>query len=118
MHRPLPFLYESNGDEIRFTNGLDPKPRSRALFHFHTPEELAGWLDPPVAHGERDNDLPSTLRSRLQGMPPVDRHTLWEVQQKAVQKLDASLAANRPRSLFRWPPGAARPTPPSRRPTG
>lgn len=61
-----------------------------------------------MAHGERDNDLPSTLRSRLQGMPPVDRHTLWEVQQKAVQKLEASLAANRPRSLIQMATGSGK----------
>ncbi len=27
---PLPFLYESTGEITRFTNGLDPEPRSRA----------------------------------------------------------------------------------------
>ncbi len=27
--RPLPFCYESTGIETRFTNGLDPEPRSR-----------------------------------------------------------------------------------------
>ena len=26
---PLPFLFESTGVETRFTNGLDPEPRSR-----------------------------------------------------------------------------------------
>ena len=30
--RPLPFLYESTGVETRFTNGLDPQPRSRGVF--------------------------------------------------------------------------------------
>jgi len=29
---PLPFSYESTGDETRFTNHLDPEPRSRAVF--------------------------------------------------------------------------------------
>ena len=42
--RPLPFLYESTGVETRFTNGLDPQPRSRGVFSFHTPEILAEWL--------------------------------------------------------------------------
>ena len=42
--RPLPFLYESTGVETRFTNGLDPQPRSRNVFSFHTPETLADWL--------------------------------------------------------------------------
>ena len=43
--RPLPFAYESTGVETRFTNGLDPEPRSRSVFAFHRPETLAGWLD-------------------------------------------------------------------------
>jgi hypothetical protein len=41
--RPLPFLYESTGIETRFTNRLDPEPRSREVFHFHRPEMLAEW---------------------------------------------------------------------------
>src|SRR5688572_25232759 len=35
--RPLPFLYQSTGIETRFTNRLDPEPRSRRLFQFHRP---------------------------------------------------------------------------------
>ena len=30
--RPLPFAYESTGVETRFTNALDPNPRSRPVF--------------------------------------------------------------------------------------
>ena len=33
-HNPLPFCYESTGVETRFTNGLDPEPRSRNVFVF------------------------------------------------------------------------------------
>src|SRR5690606_24217530 len=43
--RPLPFLYQSTGVETRFTNELDPKPRSRPTFSFHKPETLAKWLE-------------------------------------------------------------------------
>jgi type I restriction enzyme R subunit len=42
--RPLPFLYESTGIETHFTNGLDPEPRARPVFAFHTPEMLGEWL--------------------------------------------------------------------------
>ncbi|MBI3394193.1 MAG: DEAD/DEAH box helicase family protein, partial [Nitrospirae bacterium] len=42
---PLPFSYESTGSETRFTNGLDPDPRSRPVFSFHKPETLVDWLD-------------------------------------------------------------------------
>ena len=43
--RPLPFLYESTGVETRFTNRLDPEPRSRRVFQFHRPVTLTDWLD-------------------------------------------------------------------------
>jgi type I site-specific restriction endonuclease len=33
----LPFLFESNGSVTFFTNGLDPKPRSRKVFSFPRP---------------------------------------------------------------------------------
>ena len=49
--RPLPFVYESTGIETQFTNGLDPEPRSRLVFSFHTPKTLAEWIAPPGASG-------------------------------------------------------------------
>ena len=49
---PLPFAYESTGVETRFTNGLDPEPRSRPVFAFHRPETLADWLTQTPAMGE------------------------------------------------------------------
>ena len=60
---PLPFAYQSTGIETRYTNGLDPHPRSRPVFAFHKPEWLASWLDeakgfaPSPSQGEgRDGD--------------------------------------------------------------
>ncbi len=41
---PLRFLYESTGVITRFTDTLDPKPRSREVFTFHRPETLQEWL--------------------------------------------------------------------------
>ena len=38
---PLPFVYESTGVITRFTDGRDPKPRSREVFNFHRPETMA-----------------------------------------------------------------------------
>jgi type I restriction enzyme, R subunit len=40
----LPFSYETTGIETRFTNHLDPEPRSRQIFAFHQPKTLAEWL--------------------------------------------------------------------------
>src|SRR5205085_991666 len=41
---PLPFAYESTGVETQFTNQLDPSPKSRNVFAFHTPETLLEYL--------------------------------------------------------------------------
>ena len=58
---PLPFSYQSTGTETRFTNGLDPAPRSRPVFAFHKPETLAAWLEdaavPPFEKGGRGGIL-------------------------------------------------------------
>src|SRR3979490_2293795 len=35
---PLPLVYESTGVVTRFTDGRDPKPRSREGFTFHRPQ--------------------------------------------------------------------------------
>src|ERR1700730_3007664 len=59
--RPLPFLYQSHGTVTYFTNGLDPKPRSRKVFNFPRPETLAEWL----AQTE-------PLRSRLINLPVLE----------------------------------------------
>jgi type I restriction enzyme R subunit len=40
--RPLPFLFESTGEETRFTSLLDPEPRSRNLFA----QQRRAWRDP------------------------------------------------------------------------
>ena len=59
--RPLPFLYESTGMETRFTNGLDPQPRSRNVFSFHTPDTLAEWLGGQDASAEAAQDGPELI---------------------------------------------------------
>jgi type I restriction enzyme, R subunit len=44
---PLPFIYESTGIITRFTDGRDPKPRSREVFTFRQPETMAERLSKP-----------------------------------------------------------------------
>lgn len=89
--RPLPFLYQSTGVETRFTNMLDPEPRSRRVFHFHQPETFVDWLESaPVGfeRGSKTVALPSTLRSRLHMLPPLGMQGLWPAQYKAVTNLE------------------------------
>ena len=116
--RPLPFLYESTGVETRFTNGLDPQPRSRNVFSFHTPETLAEWLGASmpswelgqrqVAATQASYTAPYSLRSKLTTMPPLDDSGLWSVQAQAIRNLEQSLAEARPRSLVQMATGSGK----------
>ena len=116
--RPLPFLYESTGVETRFTNGLDPQPRSRNVFAFHTPETLAEWLGASmpswelgqrqVAGTQASYTAPYSLRSKLTTMPPLDDSGLWSVQAQAIKNLEQSLAEARPRSLVQMATGSGK----------
>ncbi|MBI5875783.1 MAG: type III restriction endonuclease subunit R, partial [Deltaproteobacteria bacterium] len=86
-YRPLPFCYQSTGVETRFTNGLDPEPRSRNVFSFHKPETLLELLTEDVSAealqvAERFPiyNKPSTFYKRLQEMPPLIEEGLWSAQ--------------------------------------
>ena len=96
-HKPLPFLYESTGFETRFTDTLDPDPRSRAVYSFHRPATMA----------ERIDRLP-TLRHRLQTLPPLPTEGLWAPQIQAIAGLEASLAAGRQRALIQMATGSGK----------
>lgn len=94
---PLPFSYESTGIETRFTNRLDPEPRSRAVFGFHRPENLLALV--------REE---KTLPARLRELPPLAVGTLWPAQIDAIRNLEASLAANKPRALIQMATGSGK----------
>lgn len=114
-HRPLPFAYESTGEETQFTNGLDPAPRSRNVFSFHRPETLADWLADintvqlgQVAEKGEHYGIPETLRFKLQHMPLLHKEGLWPAQVKAIKNLEKSLAENRPRALIQMATGSGK----------
>ncbi|HAX20568.1 MAG TPA: type III restriction endonuclease subunit R [Hydrogenophaga sp.] len=128
--RPLPFVFESTGVETRFTNGLDPAPRARPLFAFFRPELLLLWLktaEPPspnhIALGTEPTAEPpsgylptGTFLARLQHMPPLvtewgqggASYQLWPAQIKAIQNLETSLAANKPKALIQMATGSGK----------
>lgn len=94
---PLPFLYESTGVITRFTNGKDPKPRSREVFNFHQPETLQEW----------DKEL-FTLRGYLAKIPSLNTDGLRQCQMSAITNLDLSLASDKPRSLVQMATGSGK----------
>ena len=121
--RPLPFAYESTGVETRFTNGLDPEPRSRSVFAFHRPETLAGWLGDAKnvaaetswapAGGVRDAAPEYPTFTYLTGRMPElvtewGEHKLWPAQIAAIRNLEKSLAAGRPRALIQMATGSGK----------
>ena len=93
----LPFVYESTGVITRFTDGRDPKPRSREVFTFHRPETLAEWLSKP-----------KSLRGRLQDLPPLDPAGLRACQTTAIRNLEQSFKADRPRALVQMATGSGK----------
>ncbi len=126
-HNPLPFSYQSTGVETRFTNGLDPAPRSRNVFAFHRPELFAEWLDDALApsphvggegraegghswaaDGMANYGQPQTFLARLQQMPPLVTEGLWPAQITAINNLEASLRDNHPRSLIQMATGSGK----------
>ncbi len=124
--RPLPFLYLSTGEVTSFTNLLDPRPRSRPIFRAHRPETLAEWLtaDPvtswtkaaspqlataePAPAGVAYAPKPSTFRSRLQRLPPLDPRGLWPNQVRGLTNLERSLREDRPRALIQMATGSGK----------
>jgi len=95
---PLRFLFEATGEITRFTDAADPYPRSREIFHFFQPRQLAEWLGQPA-----------TLRRRLANdMPPLPEKNLRDCQIGAVTGLEKSLAQNKPRALVHMATGAGK----------
>ena len=95
--RPLKLGYESTGKVTQFTNDLEPDARSREVFTFHRPEELVRLVE-----------LNRQLRGNLRDLPPLERGRLWSVQYDAIQNLERTLAANRPRALIQMATGSGK----------
>ena len=95
----LPFLYESSGTEIHFTNKWDAKPRSREVFAFHKPEIFEEW----IRKGRKDN-----LRYNLSLNKEYKNKNLWSVQKRAMAKVKDSLANGSPRALLQMATGSGK----------
>ncbi len=117
---PLPMLYESTGKETRFTNLLEPEPRSRNVFSFHQPETLMEWArqapkpTSPNGHGIHEGGVDydtgrAALAGRLQHLPDIiDDPKLWPAQREAIVGLERSLKDNRPRALIQMATGSGK----------
>jgi len=93
----LPFSYESTGTETRFTNHLEPEPKSRQVFTFHTPQRLKELLS-----------LEKQSQALFQIMPPLQRSDLRQVQFEAINRLEFSLSQNRSKALIQMATGTGK----------
>lgn len=100
---PLPFLYESTGDETMFTDGFDPEPRSRPVVTFHRPETLARRLRHWVDDAEG-----GSLRARLERLGPVPPDGLRRIQVEAINRVEVSMIHNHPRALAQMATGSGK----------
>ncbi len=100
---PLPFLYESTGDETMFTDGFDPEPRSRPVVTFHRPETMARWL-----RQWQDDFDGGSLRARLQRLEPVGPDGLRRIQVTAIDAIEGSMVHNKPRALAQMATGSGK----------
>ena len=94
---PLPFVYESTGVITRFTDGRDPRPRSREVFTFHRPETVQEWIGQAAS-----------LRGRLQTLPLLNHNGLRDCQIIAIENLEQSFKEDHPRALIQMATGAGK----------
>ncbi|MBM6498936.1 DEAD/DEAH box helicase family protein [Flavobacterium macrobrachii] len=94
---PLPFVYLSNGEIIKFTDFRDPKPRARNVFTFHRPETLLNWFKEP-----------KSLRGRLHDLPLLPEDGLRDCQITAINNLEKSFQDQRPKALIQMATGSGK----------
>lgn len=98
----LPFVFEASGTETHFTNGFDPEPRARRVFHFPRAETLGNVLK------GKDAEHP-TWRGRVRTLPPLDEKPLRPAQVTAIAGIEKSLVEQRfDRSLVQMATGAGK----------
>nr|NLD41638.1 DEAD/DEAH box helicase family protein [Actinomycetales bacterium] len=100
----LPFVFEASGTETHVTNGYDPEPRARRIFHFPRPGTLARML----RDAETDPDNP-TWRAKVRHLPALDPAPLRNAQVEAIEGVERSLSEQRfDRSLVQMATGAGK----------
>lgn len=97
--KPLPFGYESTGEETLFRDTRDPNYRSRRVFAFHKPETLLERIKP-------ENMV--TLRARLKHLPELRTDGLRDCQVEAITNLEKSFCESRPRALIQMATGSGK----------
>ena len=100
-NEPLRFVYETTDVVTYFTDLKDEKYRSRKVFNFHRPEQLARWI-------KEEKDGFGTLRNRLKNYPELNKEGYRDCQVIAIENLEKSFGENRPRALIQMATGAGK----------
>lgn len=94
----LRFIYETTGKITRFTDYNDYNYRSREVFTFHTPTEIADMLRKKI-----------TLRDNLiEGFLPLKEEGFWKCQVRAINNLEISFSQNKPKALIQMATGSGK----------
>ncbi|MBI2471002.1 MAG: DEAD/DEAH box helicase family protein [Planctomycetes bacterium] len=93
----LPFVYVSTGEVTSFTDFRDPKPRARNVFSFHRPKTIQDWLKKP-----------KSLRTSLLDLNELPTEGLRDCQINAINNLEKSLKAGKPRALIQMATGSGK----------
>ena len=96
-NKPLNFVIEATGEIIRLTDRRDPKPRAREIYNFPRPEMFSEWISQD-----------QSLRTKLTIMPKLIVDGLRNCQIDAVEGLEKSLSADKPRALIQMATGAGK----------
>lgn len=91
------FAYEATSILTRFTDYDDVKYRSRSVFSFHQPQEL-----------QRLWNEKQTIRNRMKQFPDFDTTGFRKCQITAIENLEQSFAANKPKALIQMATGAGK----------
>jgi type I restriction enzyme, R subunit len=103
-HGRLPFVFEASGSETQFTNGYDPKPRARRIFHFPRPHALAR-----IMRAASEDPSQPTWRAKVHHLPVLVTEALRPAQIEAINGLERALEEQRfDRSLVQMATGAGK----------
>ena len=98
----LPFVFEASGTETHLTNGFDPDPRARRVFHFPKPTTLGDIV-------KRKDDEHPTWRGKVRDLPRLNERPLRPAQIAAINGVVKSLSEQRyDRSLIQMATGAGK----------
>ena len=95
---PLPFVYESTGVVTRFTDGRDPKPRSREVFTFAPSRDHGATGFPSQSRSGRD--CTTSRRSTRPGCATV--------RSRQLRTLKNPSSDDRPRALVQMATGSGK----------